>query len=98
MIVYFSKKPNENVVKKCHRFVYSKFWKTWSLLKTQKISCEIIGASNKNSNATLEMVFCYQNCSDPLLEKKVLVIEKNFLNLKKKIEITGTVKGQNNFQ
>ena len=26
------------------------------------------------------MVFCYQNCSDLLWEKNVLVIKKNFLN------------------
>ena len=26
------------------------------------------------------MVFCYQNCSDLLWEKKILVIEKNFWN------------------
>ena len=25
-----------------------------------------------------ELLFCYQNCSDPLLEKNVLVIEKDF--------------------
>ena len=28
--------------------------------------------------STLEMVFCYQNCSDLLGEKIVLVIKKNF--------------------
>ena len=28
----------------------------------------------------IEMVFCYQNCSDLLWEKIVLVIEKNFWN------------------
>ena len=27
-----------------------------------------------------KMVFCYQNCSDLLWEKKILVIEKNFWN------------------
>ena len=31
-----------------------------------------------------EMVFCYQNCSDLLWEKIVLVIEKNFWNLRLK--------------
>ena len=30
-----------------------------------------------------KIVFCYQNCSDLLWEKIVLVIEKNFRNLKK---------------
>ena len=33
-----------------------------------------------------EMVFCYQNCSDLLWEKIVLVIEKNFWNLWLKAE------------
>ena len=34
----------------------------------------------------LEMVFCYQNCSDLLWEKIVLVIEKNFWNSRLKVE------------
>ena len=54
-------------------------------------------------------VFCYQNCSDPLWEKNVLVIEKNLFQgwrprICKNFEITRTiyliiqtVKGQNNF-
>ena len=33
-----------------------------------------------------EMVFCYQNCSDPLWEKNILVIKKNFWNSKLKAE------------
>ena len=33
-----------------------------------------------------EMVFCYQNCSDLLWEKIVLVIEKNFWNSRMKAE------------
>ena len=38
------------------------------------------------------MVFCYQNCSDLLWEKIVLVIEKNFWNWIFKIfEITRTI-------
>ena len=32
------------------------------------------------------MVFCYQNCSDLLWEKNVLVIEKNFWNSRLKAE------------
>ena len=32
------------------------------------------------------MVFCYQNCSDLLWEKSVLVIEKNFWNSRVKAE------------
>ena len=33
-----------------------------------------------------EMVFCYQNCSDLLWEKFVLVTEKNFWNSRLKAE------------
>ena len=33
-----------------------------------------------------KMVFCFQNCSDLLWEKIVLVIEKNFRNLRLKAE------------
>ena len=48
------------------------------------------GQSNKSV-----LVFCYQNCSDMLREKKVLVIQKNFLrSLEQFIQ---TVRGQNNF-
>ena len=36
--------------------------------------------------ALAEMVFCYQNCSDLLWEKIVLVIEKNFWNSRPKAE------------
>ena len=54
------------------------------------------------------MVFCYQNCSDLLWEKFVLVIQKNFWKLRLKAENFAkilrsleqsiqTVKGQNNF-
>ena len=51
-----------------------------------------IGAENsdlrnkKNSHSEPEMVFCYQNCSDLLWEKIVLVIEKNFWNSRLKAE------------
>ena len=34
----------------------------------------------------LVMVFCYQNCSDPLWEKIILLIEKNFWNSRLKAE------------
>ena len=50
-----------------------------------------------------KMVFCYQNCSDLLWEKIVLVIEKNFWNSRLKAQFLRsleqfiqTVKGQNN--
>ena len=33
-----------------------------------------------------QMVFCYQNCSDQLWEKNVLVIQKNFWNSRLKAE------------
>ena len=55
----------------------------------------------------LGTVFCYQNCSDLLWEKNVLVIEKNVWNSRLKAEFAKllrsleqciqTVKGQNNF-
>ena len=54
-----------------------------------------------------EMVFCYQNCSDLVWEKIVLVIEKNFeirgwkpricKFLRSLEQFVQTVKGQNNF-
>ena len=58
--------------------------------------------------AKMEMVFCYQNCSDLLWEKNVIVIEKNilkfeaegweFANILRSLEqFIETVKGQNNF-
>ena len=53
------------------------------------------------------MVFCYQNCSDLLWEKIILVIEKNlkfetegreFAKFLRSLEqFIQTVKGQNNF-
>ena len=52
------------------------------------------------------MVFCYQNCSDLLWEKIVLVIKKNFFEaehrefakiLRQLEQFIQTVKGQNNF-
>ena len=51
---------------------------------------------------TLELVFCYQNCSDLLWEKIVLVIEKNIWNSRLKFlrsleQFIQTVKGQSNF-
>ena len=58
--------------------------------------------------AWVRMVFCYQNCSDLLWEKIVLVIEKSFGNslaegrefakfLRWLEQFIQTVKGQNNF-
>ena len=59
-------------------------------------------------NNTCGLVFCYQNCSDLLWEKIVLVIEKNFQNswqnarefakiLRSIEQFIQTVKGQNHF-
>ena len=39
-----------------------------------------------STNGFQELVFCYQNCSDLLWEKIVLVIEKNFWNSRLKAE------------
>ena len=62
----------------------------------------------KETKIALEMVFCYQKCSDLLWEKIVLVIEKNFVKfeaegrefakfLRSQEQFIQTVKGQNNF-
>ena len=68
----------------------------------------ILVCKNQQENVR-KMVFCYQNCSDLLWEKIVLVIEKNFWNSRLKAEnlqkfweyyleqFIQTVKGQNNF-
>ena len=66
--------------------------------------------SNLVQEKKVEMVFCYQNCSDLLWEKIVLVTEKDFWNSRLKAENLGfakflrsleqfiqTVKGLNNF-
>ena len=50
------------------------------LYQAQEFS--IFGSSGKKRT----MVFCYQNCSDLLWEKIVLVIEKNFWNSRLKAE------------
>ena len=42
--------------------------------------------SLKNCVENEEMIFCYQNCSDLLWEKIVLVIGKNFWNSRLKAE------------
>ena len=62
---------------------------------------------NKHNNVEV-MVFCYQNCSDLLSEKIVVVIEKKLLKfqaegrefakfLRSLEQFIQTVKGQNNF-
>ena len=42
--------------------------------------------SSSFDSTIAELVFCYQNCSDLLWEKNVLVIEKNFWNSRLKAE------------
>ena len=54
----------------------------WKLLKLQNLNYFI----NVEISLVVKMVFCYQNCSDLLWEKIVLVIEKNFWNLRLKAE------------
>jgi hypothetical protein len=51
-----------------------------------------------SKTTTLTMVFCYQNCSDLLWEKIVLVIEKNFWNSRlkaKNLQICRTIYSNN---
>ena len=59
----------------------------------------MIWAPGSNLDLTV-MAFCYQNCSDLLWEKIVIVIEKNFWNSRLKAEnlqFIQTLKGQNGF-
>ena len=52
----------------------------WNRLLTS-ISLKILSRiKRKKIYILLKMVFCYQNCSDLLWEKIVIVIEKNFWN------------------
>ena len=67
-------------------------WQQWLFPQVTPISCNFLCKSFFNSKEKLyifyfsklflptlrKMVFCYQNCSDLLWEKNVLVIEKNF--------------------
>ena len=67
---------------------------------TQGEKDQLVGAI---ADCIEKMVFCYQNCSDLLWEKIVLVIEKTFEGQKFEIflrsleQFTQTVKGLNNF-
>ena len=63
-------------------------WKRrWKKFRTYEAVC---------SCAQPKMVFCYQNCSDLLWEKVVLVIEKNIWNSRSLEQFIQTVKGQTN--
>ena len=55
----------------------SDIWNLISALFTKELLCKAFQT---------EMVFCYQNCFDILLEKFVLVIEKTFWNFRLKVE------------
>ena len=89
--------PHEIEIEGQHQFIVAKTW--WCskprgqnveymlsaqnlLIQTQ--SCAAVGLKKILHNEA--MVFCYQNCSDLLWEKNVLVIEKNFWNLRLKAE------------
>ena len=64
-------------------------WTYWNFLTFMTLDAlkiflhqvEIITSINR-----MYLVFCYQNCSDLLWEKMVLVIEKNFWNSRLKVE------------
>ena len=61
----------------------------WSKIESTYLTCFHILLkwwSWQTFGAIQKMVFCYQNCSDPLWEKIVLVIEKNFWNSRLKAE------------
>ena len=60
---------------------------SWSIQKRKKIFTSFWLV--RRTELFLEMVFCYQNCSDLLWDKIVLVIEKNVWN--SIIEITRTI-------
>ena len=63
-------------VKKVQKWDISKMRHFWNcILNVLKLVTDLYWS------LFLKMVFCYQNCSDLLWEKIVLVIEKNFWNL-----------------
>ena len=86
----------------------------WNTAKNHHLESLAINLNSKNSSNGLGskssldwsrwfwgLVFCYQNCSDLLWGKIVLVIEENFWSSRLKAEaeeqFSQTVKGQNNF-
>ena len=81
----------------------------WAQCRNDKVNWKIeFQALGMRIQCLVKLVFCYQNCSDLLWEKNVLVIEKTFWNSRLKAEnwqkilspleqFFQTVKGQNNF-
>ena len=55
-------------------------------LRTYVVYYNLPWPTYDNTFLKLSLVFCYQNCSDLLWEKIVLVIEKNFWNSRLKAE------------
>ena len=61
--------------------------KSAQIVQIVQISTQVVSTLKYNIFLfRLTMVFCYQNCSDLLWEKIVLVVEKNFWNLRLKAE------------
>ena len=98
-MAFLSIARSAQTIKDSIRKISSLFNRYKFLKKRKKIKIAL-----PNTKATHTMVFCYENCSDILWEKSVLVIEKNFWNsrLKAKIlrsleQFVQTVKGKNHF-
>ena len=75
--------------------------KSWKIAVNEKLAMALREYSQETDKVNLfEMVFCYQNCSDPLWEKLLKFeaegqeFSKILRSLKQFIQ---TVKGQNNF-
>ena len=82
--VGFKKSPTSRRARLLHFHNGSKFFsKAHSYFHWPVISNDTFISSKSEA---WEMVFCYQNCSDLLWEKMVLVIEKNFWNSRLKEE------------
>ena len=59
----------------------------WAQCRNGKVNWKIeFQALGKRIQCLVKLVFCYQNCSDLLWEKNILVIEKNFWNSRLKAE------------
>ena len=79
IVLVFGNVPKKESLKKFRNIDKSGF-NNWYLIK--KIWSTFWMGSLENE----KMLFCYQNCSDLLWEKIVLVIEKNFWNSRLKAE------------
>ena len=81
----------------CWVFLWLKLYKkSWGIRKKKSAFAKKVSRQNiiRIIQFHLEMVFCYQNCSELLWEKIVLVIKKFLRSLKQFFQ---AVKGQNNF-